>query len=52
VDATLAAYLGESVTLRYNLRDLAEMRMFHHCRATLRVRAVFDEVEAHRDDLQ
>jgi putative transposase len=37
VDATLAAYIGESVLLRYDPRDLAEVRVFHEghfvCRA-------------------
>jgi putative transposase len=29
VDTTLAAYVGEPVTLRYDPRDLAEIRVFH-----------------------
>jgi putative transposase len=29
VDATLAAWVGESVTLRYDPRDMAEVRAFH-----------------------
>ena len=37
VDTTLAAYIGESVTLRYDPRDMAEVRLFHQgqflCRA-------------------
>ena len=37
LDATLAAYVNESVTIRYDPRDLAEIRVFHHdrflCRA-------------------
>jgi putative transposase len=37
VDTTLAAYVGESVTLRYDPRDMAEIRVFHKerfiCRA-------------------
>lgn len=37
VDTTLAAYINESVTLRYDPRDLAEVRLFHEgrflCRA-------------------
>ena len=37
VDTTLAAYVGESVTLRYDPRDMAEIRVFHQerfvCRA-------------------
>jgi putative transposase len=37
VDTTLAAYVGESVTLRYDPRDMAEIRVFYQerfvCRA-------------------
>ncbi|HET9014583.1 MAG TPA: Mu transposase C-terminal domain-containing protein [Thermomicrobiaceae bacterium] len=37
LDPTLAAYVGDPVTIRYDLRDLAEIRVFHHdrflCRA-------------------
>ena len=37
VHTTLAAYINESVTLRYDPRDLAEVRLFHEgrflCRA-------------------
>ena len=37
VDTTLAAYIGEAVTLRYDPRDMAEIRVFHEerflCRA-------------------
>jgi putative transposase len=37
IDPTLAAYVGESVMLRYDPRDVAEMRVFYHdrflCRA-------------------
>ena len=37
IDATLAAYVGENVVLRYDPRDLAEVRLFHQgkflCRA-------------------
>ncbi len=29
MDLTLAAYVGESVTIRYDPRDLAEIRVFH-----------------------
>lgn len=36
-DLTLAAYVGEEVTVRYDPRDLAEIRVFHEggflCRA-------------------
>jgi putative transposase len=30
IDPTLAAYVGESVTIRYDPRDIAEIRVFHH----------------------
>ena len=37
LDLTLAAYVGETVTIRYDPRDLAEIRVFHEgrflCRA-------------------
>jgi putative transposase len=37
LDLTLAAYVGEQVTVRYDPRDLAEIRVFHQgrflCRA-------------------
>ena len=37
IDPTLAAYVGESVVLRYDPRDMAEVRLFHRnkflCRA-------------------
>jgi putative transposase len=37
LDPTLAAYVGEPVTIRYDPRDIAEIRVFHHhrflCRA-------------------
>lgn len=37
IDTTLAAYVGESVTIRYDPRDLSEIRVFHQnrflCRA-------------------
>jgi putative transposase len=37
IDPTLAAYVGEQVVLRYDPRDMAEVRIFHHdkflCRA-------------------
>src|SRR4029450_7032395 len=28
--ATLAAYVGDAVTMRYDPRDLSEIRVFHH----------------------
>ena len=37
IDPTLAAYVGEDVVLRYDPRDMAEIRVFYHdrflCRA-------------------
>jgi putative transposase len=36
IDATLAAYIGESVTLRYDPRDMAEIRVFHQDRFVCR----------------
>jgi len=37
IDSTLASYVGESVTIRYDPRDMAEIRVFYHnrflCRA-------------------
>jgi len=37
IDPTLAAYVGETVLLRYDPRDIAEVRLFHQdkflCRA-------------------
>ena len=37
IDTTLAAFVGEWVNIRYDPRDLAEIRVFHHdrflCRA-------------------
>jgi putative transposase len=37
IDSVLAAYVGEAVTIRYNPRDMAEIRVFHQnrflCRA-------------------
>jgi putative transposase len=39
--ATLAAYVGEAVTIRYDPRDLAEIRVFH--RNQFLCRAVSDE---------
>jgi putative transposase len=36
VDLTLAAYVGEAVTVRYDPRDLAEIRVFHEDRFVCR----------------
>jgi putative transposase len=64
VDATLAAYVGESVTLRYDPRDVAEIRVFHEqqflCRAicpelagaTIPIREIVRARNKHRRDLQ
>ena len=32
IDTTLAAYVGEAVTIRYDPRDLSEIRVFHQIR--------------------
>jgi putative transposase len=64
VDPTLAAYVGESVTLRYDPRDVAEIRVFHQqrflCRAicpelagtTIPIREIVRARNKHRRDLQ
>jgi putative transposase len=64
VDATLAAYVGEIVTLRYDPRDMAEIRVFHGqrflCRAicpelagaTVPIREIMRARNKHRRDLQ
>ena len=64
VDPTLAAYVGESVTLRYDPRDVAEIRVFHQqcflCRAicpelagtTVPFREIVRARNKHRRDLQ
>jgi putative transposase len=64
VDPTLAAYVGESVTLRYDPRDMAEIRVFHQqrflCRAispelagaTVSIREIARARNKHRRDLQ
>ena len=36
LDVTLAAYVGEAVTIRYDPRDVAEVRVFHHDRSLCR----------------
>ena len=44
LDPTLAAYVGEPVTIRYDPRDLGEIRVFHRdrflCRAIRPVRSI------------
>jgi putative transposase len=64
IDPTLAAYVGESVTLRYDPRDVAEIRVFHQqrflCRAicpelagtTIPIREIVRARNKHRHDLQ
>lgn len=64
VDITLAAYIGESVVLRYDPRDMAEVRIFHQerflCRAicpelageTLSLRDVLKARNQRRRDLR
>jgi putative transposase len=37
LDPTLAGYVGETVTVRYDPRDLAEIRVFHQDRFLCRV---------------
>jgi putative transposase len=64
VDPTLAAYVGESVTLRYDPRDMAEIRVFHQerfiCRAicpelageTVTLREILRARNRRRNDLR
>jgi putative transposase len=64
LDSTLAAYVGESVILRYDPRDVAEVRVFYHdcflCRAicqelagtTVPLRDVIRARNRHRRDLR
>ena len=64
MDATLAAYVGESVILRYDPRDVAEVRVFYHdrflCRAicqelagaTVPLRDILRARNRHRRDLR
>ena len=44
LDLTLAAYVGEQVTVRYDPRDLAEIRLYHH--GTFLCRAVAPDLAA------
>ena len=50
LDPTLAAYLGETVTVRYDPRDLAEVRVFH--RERFLCRAVCQELASQTVSLQ
>jgi len=64
MDPTLAAYVGESVILRYDPRDVAEVRVFYHdrflCRAicqelagaTIPLRDILRARHRHRRDLR
>jgi putative transposase len=64
MDPTLAAYLGESVILQYDPRDVAEVRVFYHdhflCRAicqelagaTVPLRDIMRARSRHRRDLR
>jgi putative transposase len=45
LDLTLAAYVGERVTIRYDPRDLGEIRVFHHDRFLCR--AICPELAEH-----
>lgn len=50
LDLTLAPYVGEDVTIRYDPRDLAELRVFY--RDTFLCRAVCQELASQRLSLQ
>lgn len=64
MDPTLAAYVGESVILRYDPRDIAEVRVFYEdrflCRAicqelagaTVPLRDIIKARNRHRHDLR
>ena len=64
LDLTLAAYVGESVIIRYDPRDMAEIRIFHHnrflCRAicaelageTIALREIIQARNRRRRDLR
>ncbi len=64
LDLTLAAYVGESVIMRYDPRDMAEIRIFHHnrflCRAicaelageTISLREIIQARNRRRRDLR
>jgi putative transposase len=64
LDTTLAAYVGESVIIRYDPRDVAEIRVFYHerflCRAicqdlagaTVPLRDIMKARNRHRRDLR
>ena len=64
LDLTLAAYVGESVIIRYDPRDMAEIRIFHHnrflCRAicaelageTISLREIIQARNRRRRDLR
>ncbi len=45
LDLTLAAYVGECVTIRYDPRDLGEIRVYHHDRFLCR--AICPELAEH-----
>jgi putative transposase len=50
LDLTLAAYVGEPVTVRYDPRDMAEIRVFHD--GTFLCRAVSPELADHTISLR
>jgi putative transposase len=50
IDPTLAVYVGEDVTIRYDPRDMAEIRVYHHTRFVCR--AVCQELAGETVSLQ
>ena len=50
LDATLAAYVGEDVVIRYDPRDMAEIRVYY--RNTFLCRAVCQDLAGHTVSLQ
>jgi putative transposase len=50
LDLTLAAYIGEQVVIRYDPRDMAEIRVYH--RESFLCRAVCPELAGHAIDLK
>lgn len=50
LDTTLAGYVGEDVTIRYDPHDMAEIRVFHHDQFVCR--AVCQDIASHTISLQ